>query len=149
MAPLVVLIVSYILFWLTNRYLLNRKLSNSFMGRVALALMLLMTGSAHFFKTDVMVQSMPDGIPYKPELVYFTGILELLAAVGLVIDSTARFTGIALIVFFVCVLPANIAGSLKRVALGGMENGPVYLYFRIPLQVFFIGWVYFFGVRRK
>ncbi|HEY9048837.1 MAG TPA: hypothetical protein VIN08_23200, partial [Ohtaekwangia sp.] len=63
MAPLVVLIVSYILFWFINRYLLNRKFSNSFMGRVALALMLLMTGSAHFFKTDVMVQSMPDGIP--------------------------------------------------------------------------------------
>jgi uncharacterized membrane protein len=148
MAPLIVLLGSYALFWLINRYALNRKFSVSFIGRVALALMLLLTGSAHFFKTEVMIQSMPDVVPYKQELVYFTGILELLAAVGLFIDRTARLTSILLIIFFICILPANIAGSLKRVALGGMENGPVYLFFRIPLQVLFIGWAYFFGVRK-
>lgn len=145
MAPLIVLIVSFVGFWLINRYLLKEKYSISLIGRVALALMLLMTGSAHFFKTDVMVQSMPDMIPYKLELVYFTGVIELLAAIGLLFDRTAKLTSILLIVFFICILPANIIGSLKRVELGGMENGPMYLLFRIPLQVFFIWWAYYFG----
>lgn len=148
MAPLIALIVSYTLFWLVNRYLLNDKFSNSFMGRVALALMLLMTGSAHFFKTDAMVQSMPDMLPYKVELVYFTGVVELLAAVGLLFDRTAKLTSILLIIFFICILPANIIGSLKHVELGGMENGPIYLWFRIPLQVLFIWWAYYFGKLR-
>lgn len=148
MAPLIVLVVSYLLFWLANRYLLNRKFSNSFMGRIALALMLLMTGSAHFFKTDAMVQSMPDVLPYKVELVYFTGVVELLAAAGLLFDRTAKITSILLIIFFICILPANVIGSLKRVELGGMENGPMYLLFRIPLQIFFIWWTYYFGKLR-
>jgi uncharacterized membrane protein len=47
-----------------------------------------------------------------------------------------------LIVFFILVLPANIAGSLKAVDFGGMNYGPLYLLFRIPLQVFFIWWVW-------
>ncbi|MFD0998499.1 DoxX family protein [Ohtaekwangia kribbensis] len=147
MAPLFVLIGSFGLFWFVNRFVLKEKHSASFMGRVALALMLLMTGSAHFFKTDVMVQSMPDILPYKTELVYFTGIVELLAAIALLFDRIAKLTGILLIVFFICILPANIIGSLKHVELGGMENGPMYLVFRIPLQVFFIGWAYWFSVR--
>ncbi len=148
MAPLIVLIVSFGGFWLVNKYMLNERFPASFIGRVAMALMLLMTGSAHFFKTDVMVQSMPDLIPYKVELVYFTGVIELLAAIGLLFDRTAKLTSILLIIFFVCILPANIIGSLKRVELGGMENGPMYLLFRVPLQVFFIWWAYFFGQLR-
>ena len=148
MAPLIVLIVSFGGFWLVNKYMLNERFSASFIGRVAMALMLLMTGSAHFFKTEVMVQSMPDLIPYKVELVYFTGVIELLAAIGLLFDRTAKLTSILLIIFFICILPANIIGSLKRVELGGMENGPMYLVFRVPLQVFFIWWVYFFGKLR-
>jgi uncharacterized membrane protein len=148
MAPLIVLIVSFGGFWLVNKYMLNERFSASFIGRVAMALMLLMTGSAHFFKTDVMVQSMPDLIPYKVELVYFTGVIELLAAIGLLFDRTAKLTSILLIIFFICILPANIIGSLKRVELGGMENGPMYLLFRVPLQVFFIWWAYFFGKLR-
>ena len=58
----------------------------------------------------------------------------------------SKWTSIALILFFLAILPANIIGSFKRVELGGMENGPVYLYFRIPLQLLFIGWAYYFGI---
>ena len=148
MVPLVVLIASFVGFWIVNKYLLKEKYSASFIGRVALALMLLMTGSAHFFKTDVMIQSMPDMIPYKRELVYITGVIELLAAIGLLFERTARLTSILLIIFFICILPANVAGSLKHVELGGMENGPMYLWFRVPLQVLFIWWTYFFGVKK-
>lgn len=148
MAPLIVLIVSFSGFWIVNTYIVKEKFSLSFIGRVALALMLLMTGSAHFFKTDAMVQSMPDMLPYKVGLVYFTGVVELLAAAGLLFDRTAKFTSILLIIFFICILPANIIGSLKNVELGGMENGPMYLWFRISLQVLFIGWAYYFGVKK-
>jgi len=43
-----------------------------------------------------------------------------------------------LIVFFIAILPANIAGSLKQVDYGGMESGAVNLLLRIPLQILFI-----------
>jgi len=111
--------------------------------------MLLVTGIAHFTSTDLMVEMLPDFMPYKKETIYLTGILELLAAAGLLIDKTAKLTALCLMIFFLAILPANIAGSLKQVKLGGMENGSMYLFFRIPLQIFFTFWVYYFGIRLK
>jgi uncharacterized membrane protein len=65
-----------------------------------------------------------------------------MAAVGLLIPATSRLTSWCLIAFFVAVLPANVYGALNRVGVG--EHGPAYLWFRVPLQVLFIGWVWYF-----
>ena len=135
MLPLFVLLISFFAGLAFNRYVFNRKFSIEFLGRFAMSLMLLVTGSAHFFRTPEMVESLPDVIPFKIELVYFTGFVELLAAIGLLIPKLFRITAILLIAFFICVLPANIIGSLKGVALGGMDNGPLYLLFRVLYRV--------------
>ena len=147
MAPLIFLLASFAVFYLVNRYVLKNHIHISVIGRAAMAVMLIVTGISHFTSTDLMVASMPDLVPAKPELVYFTGICELLAVVGLLWDRTAKITSILLIIFFIAVLPANVAGSLKQVPLGGMEYGPLYLLFRVPLQIFFIWWVWYFGLR--
>ncbi len=147
MAPLVFLFGSFFLFLLINRYLLKNKFSFSFIGRAALSVMLIVTGSAHFAAPDLMIAMMPDVMPVKREVVYLTGVLEFLAVIGLLIDRLSKLTAIMLIIFFICILPANIVGSFKQVEIGGMENGPAYLYFRIPLQIFFILWTYYFGIR--
>jgi len=114
-----------------------------------MAAMLVTTGVSHFTNTEPMVAMMPDFVPAKRELVYFTGVCELAAVVGLVWNKTARLASVLLIVFFVLVLPANIAGSLKSVNFGGMEYGTWYLLFRVPLQVFFIWWVWYFGIKKN
>jgi uncharacterized membrane protein len=147
MAPLFVLLISFVLFHLANRYGLKQKFTTDLVGRTALALMLVFTGSAHFFMEDQMVKMLPDFLPGKYMIIYLTGIIEFIAAVGLMIKKTSRLASVMLILFFVSVLPANIIGSLNHVELGGMENGRVYLFFRIPVQLFFIGWVYYFGIR--
>ena len=148
MAPLIFLLATFAILYFVNRYLLGRRLGLSDMGRTSMAVMLIVTGISHFTSTDEMVAMMPDFMPLKRETVYFTGVIELLAVVGLLWDKTARLASILLIVFFVLVLPANIAGSIKAVQYGGMEYGPLYLLFRIPLQLFFIWWVWWFGVRK-
>lgn len=148
MIPLIALLLSFAAFWLLNQYVLKNKITLSYIGRASLSIMLLLTSSAHFSKTAEMVQSMPDFLPYKIQLVYFTGIVEIIAAIGLLVHRTVKITSLALIFFFVSILPANVIGSLKEVKLGGMENGPMYLFFRIPLQLFFIWWTYYFGIRK-
>lgn len=149
MAPLIFLLGTFVVIFLLNRFLLDRRLSLSLIGRASMAVMLIVTGISHFTNTDELVAIMPDFMPAKREMVYFTGVIELLAVVGLLWDKTARLTSVLLIIFFLAVLPANIAGSLKSVQFGGMEYGPWYLLFRIPLQIFFIWWVWFFGIRMK
>ncbi len=146
MIPLIILIAVFVVFYLANSYLLSDRFTMSFMGRVALAAVLLAAGIAHFAAVEPMVQMMPDFLPAKRELVYFTGLCELAAVPGLIWHRTSKFTGIMLIVFFIAVLPANIAGAMKSVEFGGMADGPLYLTFRIPLQILFIVWAWVFAV---
>ena len=146
MAPLIILFSVFLIIWLLSKFVMSGSISVSLVGRIALATMLVFTGSSHFFKTSEMIQMMPDFLPNKIQFVYFTGLLEILAAVGLVIPRFVKWASIGLIIFFLAVLPANVIGSFKKVELGGMENGPQYLYFRIPLQVLFIAWTYYFGI---
>jgi uncharacterized membrane protein len=147
MAPLIFLLVTFGILFAVNKFLLKERLSLSFIGRAALAVMLIVTGISHFTSTDLMIEMMPDFMPAKREIVYFTGICELLAVVGLLWDKTAKLTAVMLIIFFLAVLPANIAGSIKQVQFGGMESGAMYLLFRVPLQILFIFWAYYFGIR--
>ena len=147
MAPLIFLLVAFSLLFGIDKFLLKRKLSLSFIGRVSLAIMLIVTGVAHFTSSNVMVEMMPEFLPMKKEIVYLTGILEFLAAVGLLIGKLSKITAILLIIYFVAILPANIVGSFKQVNLGGMEYGAMYLLFRVPLQILFIFWAYYFGIR--
>ncbi len=135
MAPLFLLIATFILLFLIDRYALRERLGLPFIGRSAMAAMLLATGISHFTNTEQMVAMMPDFFPAKREMVYFTGVVELAAIVGLLWKKTVRLTSVLLIVFFIAVLPANIAGSLKEVQFGGMEYGAWYLLLRIPLQI--------------
>ncbi len=145
MAPLIILVISFAIASALN-FLAKKKFSISDLGRFALAIMLAFTGASHFIKTEEMVQMMPSFVPYKALFVYVTGVLEIGAGVGLLFRQLAKFTSFALIVFFVLILPANIIGTVKQVELGGMENGPLYLFFRVPLQLFFIWWTYYFGI---
>ena len=147
MAPLIILIACFGTGWLLNVYAFRRKYPVRFFGKLAMSLMLIATGVTHFTKTAAMVQSMPGFISYKSEVVYATGIIELLAALFLLAPRFSSLVSILLILFLLCVLPANVTGSIKRVDLGGMNMGPLYLLFRIPLQLFFIGWIYYFGIR--
>jgi uncharacterized membrane protein len=149
MAPLIFLLATFVILFLVNKFVLNGRLTLSFIGRASMAVMLTVTGVTHFTHTDWMAGMMPEFMPAKRELVYFTGVCELLAVVGLVWDRFSRLTSIMLIIFFVAILPANIAERIQAVNADGLEFGLWYLLFRVPLQIFFIWWVYYFGLRKN
>lgn len=149
MAPLVVLFLTFLVIFAGNKVIAGGRVSTAFIGRTALAAMLVVTAVAHFTNTDLMITMMPEAIPFKREMVYFTGVCELAGAIGLLWDRTSRLAAGMLVIFFVMVLPANIAGSFKRVELGGMEYGPVYLWFRVPMQIFLIWWTWYFGIKKR
>ncbi len=146
MAAFLALPLLYAMVYLANKFLLKNHLSFSQTGLIPVSLLLTIAGVAHFFFTKTMVAMMPDILPFKLELVYITGIIEILAAIGLLIKRYRMLTAILLLVFLIAVLPANIVGAMKRLPAGGMEKGEAYLYFRIPLQFFFMAWVYYFAI---
>jgi uncharacterized membrane protein len=81
--------------------------------------------------------------------VYITGIMEIAGAAGLLLPMLARGTSIALIVFFVVMLPANIYAAANHIDYqkGTTDGSGInYLWFRVPLQLLFILWVYYSAV---
>lgn len=151
MMPLVVLLLVFLLSLLWIK--LRRKVYDfAWAGRIAMSAMLLFTAVGHFAFTEGMAMMLPPFVPYKLEVVYFTGLVEIAAAFGLLIPRFRWVTAWLLIVFFILVLPANIYAAIEHVdyqhaTLDG--NGPAYLWFRVPLQVFFIIWVYLSAIRRR
>jgi uncharacterized membrane protein len=105
--------------------------------RDGLAVMLLFTGSAHFtpMKED-LIRMTPRWVPRPRAMAFFTGLCEIAGAIGLVIPETRRAAGIALILFFIAVLPANIHAARAGVTLRGKPAATLWL--RIPMQILFI-----------
>jgi uncharacterized membrane protein len=124
------------------------QLSSSLRGRIALSLVFLVTGFSHFFQTEAMTAMLPPSVPGRVAIIYVTGILELAAAVGLLLPGLYRAAGICLILFLLCVLPANIYSAVNRVEMGGHAMGPSYLAVRVPLQIILMAWAWWFAVRR-
>jgi uncharacterized membrane protein len=114
--------------------------------RLGLAVMFCFTAAAHFnsMRQD-MVRMVPPGVPNPELMVTFTGVCEVLGAFGLLVARTKRAAAIALIVFLVAVLPANIHASLSGVTLRGAPSTP--LVPRILLQLLFIALLWWSAVR--
>lgn len=150
MKPLIVLLSVFFSSLLVTRYL-RGSTDLALSGRIAMSVMLLFTAVGHFTFAKGMAMMLPDLIPYKPEIVHGTGIIEVAAAVGILIPGLRVITAWSLIIFFILILPANIYAAVKHIDYqnGTFDgSGPAYLWFRVPLQVFFIIWTYLSSVKR-
>lgn len=119
-------------------------------ARIAMAAMLMFTAVGHFIFTKGMSMMLPDYIPFKTGIIYLTGILEILAAIGILIPEIRITTGWLLIVFFIVILPSNIYAAINHIDYQKATfkgDGVSYLWFRIPLQIFFIIWVYLSAIK--
>jgi uncharacterized membrane protein len=148
MKPVVVLVAASALCRLAFSVLLGN-IDLILCGRFAMAAMLLYTAIAHFKFNKGMAMTLPDFIPMKAGVVYFTGLIKIAAAIGLIIDGTHYLTAILLVMFFILILPANIIGAKQKVDIEQANHegyGIGYLWFRVPLQLFFIGWVIYFAI---
>src|SRR5688500_6223629 len=86
-----------------------------FSGNLGLAVFIIFTGFSHFKFQKGMAMMIPDFIPAKMFWVYFTGLIEIAAGVGLMIPSIREMTAILLIIFYILVFVANINSSKKNI----------------------------------
>lgn len=151
MIPLFVLLGAFLISSIVIRYV-SKEYDFRLSGRIAMSVMLLFTATGHFAFPEGMALMIPDFIPYKREVVLLTGFIEIAAVVGLLVARLQVLTAWLLIVFFICVLPANIHAAIRNIdyqAATSTGPGVGYLWFRVPLQIFFILWTYYFAIRLK
>jgi len=105
--------------------------------RCALAVMFLFTSSAHFNKMrHDLARMMPAVFPNPMALVYFTGVCEILGAIGILLPQTRSLAGLCLLVFLLAIFPANIKAAREGVTLGGKPATALWM--RIPAQILFL-----------
>lgn len=121
-----------------------------FSGNLGMAVFIIFTGFSHFKFQKGMAMMIPEFMPGKMFWVYFTGVIEVAAGIGLMIPSIRETTAILLIIFYVLVFVANINSSKKKINIFKADyTGPgmKYLYKeRIPMQLILIAWTWYFGI---
>jgi uncharacterized membrane protein len=106
--------------------------------RLALALMFLLTASAHWgARRADLVRMVPRGLPRPGLLITVTGILELAGAVGLLVPSLARLAAVGLALMLVAMFPANVHAARAKLSIGGRPVTPLPM--RTLMQVVFVG----------
>lgn len=148
MKPLIILLTSFCVAAIAVKLSAN-EWNFPLSGRIALAIMLAFTAMGHFLYAEGMAMMLPVSIPFRKEVIYLTGVLEIFGAICLLIPGWELVTGWALILFFLALLPANIYAAIHQVNYEKpQQKGPgvKYLWFRVPLQMLFIAWTYFSAI---
>ena len=140
---ILILVGPYLVLTLTGKWNSSLQIAAAKRARVGLSLFFIFTAIGHFIRTEQMAEMLPSAVPYRSELICFTGMLEMLGAVGVWIPRLTRLTGLLLILMLIGILPSNIYSAINRVDFGGHGAGPAYLLVRIPFQLFVIWWTYF------
>ncbi len=115
---------------------------------VVLALFMIMAGVLHFKDAEIFASIVPDFLPWPTALVYISGVVEILGGLGLLIPHTRCYAAWLLIALFICVFPANVYMAVKNIPIRG-EHYPVASWVRLPFQLVFIAWAYWYAKPRR
>jgi uncharacterized membrane protein len=140
MAPLFVLVVSFLLLRGLGFLGVRRLSSWREAGLIAVVILFLFTGSTLFtaMKHDYAAM-LPGPLSGNVGLIYLTGALQIAGALGLLISRTRRLAGICLVLLLVAMFPGNVYAAVNEVPFRGEPPTPLWL--RTPIQLFFIGMV--------
>jgi uncharacterized membrane protein len=96
-------------------------------------------GIMHFVIPRTYESIVPDALPAKRELVYLSGVAEILGGAGVMHTRTRRAASLWSIATLAAVFPANVHMALNADRYP-VPGGRVALLARLPLQVLAIAW---------
>ena len=143
MEPLLILVVTYII-TLVIVFFYRKQLLFLKASRIALSVMFVFTGFSHFVYAEGMAMMLPSFLPFRPMIIYITGIIEMILALGIFSDKK-RLTGMLAGIFLIAVLPCNIYAAYLQVNIVTAKydgEGLFSLLYRVPIQFFFIYCIY-------
>jgi uncharacterized membrane protein len=107
---------------------------------LGLAIFFFGAGANHFVNPDFFVGIMPPYLPAHLELVYLSGLLEILGGVAVLAPGLRTSAGWGLIILLLAVFPANLHMALNPESFPDASR--LALYSRLPVQALFIAWAY-------
>jgi uncharacterized membrane protein len=115
------------------------------MKRISLYIMILFYAGAginHFIRPAFYLQIMPPWLPWHKELVFLSGLAEVVCALLLLFTRTRRLGAWAVIALLITVFPANIQMLIDY----ERDHNPLawIAVLRLPIQLLLIWWAYSF-----
>ena len=104
-----------------------------------LALVLAVAGLVHLMEPAAFLPFMPPYLPAPLFLIYFTGVLELFAAMGLRSPALRRQAARGLVAYFLAIWPVHFHVALNAIPVMGFGS-PAFLWGRTAFQLVFIAW---------
>ena len=104
-------------------------------------------GLLHFFKPKPYEATMPKQLPAHRELVYASGVAEILGGAGVWSNRTAPWAGWFLIATMVGVFPANVNMAIDAERFHKVPE-PL-LWARLPIQGAIVYWIWRVAVRGR
>lgn len=105
--------------------------------QAAIAAMLLIAASARWGKRkDDLIRMVPSVFPRPDLIVMITGLLEIAAAIGILIPALSRVVSICLAILFIAMFPANMKAAKEKLTMGGKQAPSLWL--RTVIQIIFI-----------
>jgi uncharacterized membrane protein len=101
-------------------------------------------GISHFTNADFFVAIMPPYLGWHLELVYLSGVFEILGAIGVLIPRLRQLAGAGLIVLVICVTPANVHMWMNPELFPDVPQ--VFLTIRLVLQLLLL-WLIWWSTR--
>ena len=102
-------------------------------------------GVMHFVNTDFYLRIMPDYLPAHRELVYLSGVAEILLGILVLIPATTEAAAWGVIALLIAVFPANVHMALHNIPMQPeAAPNPVALWLRLPLQGVLIAWAWWY-----
>ncbi len=111
--------------------------------RIAMSMFFAAGFVLHLLATDKLVAIRPDWVPYPREVVLITGMIELAAAVALLVPGLRRATGIALAIYVIAVWPANFKHAFAHIVTPPIPDSWWYHAPRLALQPVIAWWALF------
>jgi uncharacterized membrane protein len=117
------------------------------MARAILGAFFLGAGLLHFLKPRPYEAIMPDELPAQRELVYASGVAEMLGGAGVLSARTARPAGWWLIATMLGVFPANVNMAVRAERYRAIPE-PL-LWARLPVQGAILYWIWRVAIRGR
>ncbi len=114
-------------------------------SRLLLGAFFVGAGLLHFAKPEPYESILPDALPAHRELVYLSGVAEILGGAGVLSDRTTWWAGWWLIATMVAVFPANVNMAVEAERFRSVPEA--LLWARLPLQAVLVHWIWRVAVR--
>ena len=100
-------------------------------------------GITHFTHTRFFEYAVPKVLVYRRFIALFSGVLEILIAIGLLYAPTRSMTAAFLMVFLVAIYPANIV-QINYYSKKYQQPALLFWAIRLPMQLALIYWAYLY-----